>query len=196
MWSKRPKMKLSHDEEAFLRHWMYDEVHYRDGQGPAKRSQLEHRAVPADLAVLIAAALPDLADQEAAGLGSPPAEPPTWPWSVEMLGAPFPKQGPNFSRGCPTDWLLQGEPEGDGPHRGRRARLSGARGHELRTTYGTLKPAEMDEQSLRHTRCDLPSPRAQEPDGRGADGIEFALCFVCADDNRRFRYARLREHGA
>jgi hypothetical protein len=78
-------MKLSRDEEVFLRHWMYDEVHYRDGLGPAKRLQLEHRAVPADLAVLIAAAVPDPADQEAAGLGPPPADPPTWPWTDEVL---------------------------------------------------------------------------------------------------------------
>ena len=41
MWNNRPLMKLSRDEEVFLRHWMYDEVHYRDGQGPAKRLQLE-----------------------------------------------------------------------------------------------------------------------------------------------------------
>ncbi len=26
-------MRLSRDEEAFLRHWMYDEVHYQDGPG-------------------------------------------------------------------------------------------------------------------------------------------------------------------
>ncbi len=78
-------MKLSRDEESFLRHWMYDEVHYRDGQGPAKRLQLEHHVIPADLAVLVAAALPDPGDQEAAGLGPPPAELPTWPWSEDML---------------------------------------------------------------------------------------------------------------
>jgi len=27
MPNKRPPMRLSHDEESFLRHWMYDEVH-------------------------------------------------------------------------------------------------------------------------------------------------------------------------
>jgi hypothetical protein len=85
--NKRPLMNLSRDEAVFLRHWMYDEVHYRDGCGPARWLQFEHRVLPADLAVLIAAAFPDLADQEAAGLGPPPAEPPTWPWSEEMLGA-------------------------------------------------------------------------------------------------------------
>ena len=80
-----PRMKLSREEEDFLRHWMYDEVHYRESQGPAKRLQVQHRAVPADLAVLIAAAIPDLADQEAAGHGPPPTEPPTWPWSDDLL---------------------------------------------------------------------------------------------------------------
>jgi hypothetical protein len=74
-------MKLSRDEELFLRHWMYDEVHYKDGPGPAKRLQLQHRAIPADLAVLVAAAIPDPLDQEEAGGGPPPVEPPTWPWS-------------------------------------------------------------------------------------------------------------------
>jgi hypothetical protein len=59
---------------------MYDEAHYRDGRGPAKRLQLAHRAVPADLAAIIAAALPDPADQAAAGSDPPPVEPPVWPW--------------------------------------------------------------------------------------------------------------------
>ena len=31
---QRPLMKLSRDEELFLRHWMYDEVHYEEGPGP------------------------------------------------------------------------------------------------------------------------------------------------------------------
>jgi hypothetical protein len=74
-------MKLSPDEEAFLRHWMYDEVHYQNGAGMAKRLQLQHRVPPADLAILIAAAIPNLAEQESAGLGPPPTETPTWPWS-------------------------------------------------------------------------------------------------------------------
>jgi hypothetical protein len=66
---------------------MYDEVHYTEGQGPAKQLQVQHCAVPADLAVLIAAAIPDLADQEAAGLGPSPVEPPIWPWSEDLLRA-------------------------------------------------------------------------------------------------------------
>jgi hypothetical protein len=85
MPNKRPLMKLSHDEDLFLRHWMYDETHYQTGRGPAKRLQLEHRAIPAELSVLIAAAFPELADQEAAGLGPPPSEPPKWPWSSATL---------------------------------------------------------------------------------------------------------------
>jgi hypothetical protein len=80
-------MKVSPDEELFLRHWMYDEVHYQDGQGPAKRLQIQNRVISADLAALAAAAIPDIADQEAAGLGPPPVEPPTWPWSEGALAA-------------------------------------------------------------------------------------------------------------
>jgi hypothetical protein len=78
-------MKLSRDEELFLRHWIYDEAHYQDGIGSAKRLQVQHRVRPADLALLIAAALPDPAEQAAAGSGPPPAEPPSWPWSDETL---------------------------------------------------------------------------------------------------------------
>src|SRR5688500_5545103 len=79
MPSKHPPMKLSREEELFLRHWIYDEAHFLNGVGPAKRLQIEHRIVPADLAVLVAAALPDAEEQEAAAL-SPPAGPPRWPW--------------------------------------------------------------------------------------------------------------------
>jgi hypothetical protein len=86
MLNKHPTMNLFHDEEAFLRRWMYDEVHFRDGRGPAKSLQLEHYFVSADLAILIAAAIPDIADQEAAGM-EPPAEPPAWPWSGDSLKA-------------------------------------------------------------------------------------------------------------
>jgi hypothetical protein len=75
-------MKLPREEDAFLRHWMYDEAHYRDGPGPAKALQLQHRVPPADLAILIAAAIPDPADQEAAGRGPPPMDPPVWPWAA------------------------------------------------------------------------------------------------------------------
>jgi hypothetical protein len=79
MPSKLPLMKLSREEEVFLRRWMYDEVHYQDRRGPAKQLQLEHGAIPADLAALIAAGIPSPADQQAAGI-TPPAEPPAWPW--------------------------------------------------------------------------------------------------------------------
>jgi hypothetical protein len=86
MPNKHPLMRLSREEERYLRHWMYDEVHYQDGPGPAKRLQLQHGAVPADLAVLIAAALPDPVDQEAAGIDPPSSEAPRWPWpSIDVL---------------------------------------------------------------------------------------------------------------
>jgi len=82
MLNKHQLMRLSREEEIFLRHWMYDETHYQEGPGPAKRLQVAQGVIPADLAVIIAAALPDPATQEAAGLGPPPVEPPTWPWSA------------------------------------------------------------------------------------------------------------------
>lgn len=85
MLSKHPRMRLSRDEEVFLRHWMYDETHYMEGQGPAKRLQVQHRAVPADLAALIAASMPDPVDQGAAGIGPPPTQPPAWPWPGDAL---------------------------------------------------------------------------------------------------------------
>ncbi len=86
MPNKHPKMKLFHDEEVFLRHWIYEEVHFRAGPGRAKGLQLAHHVVSADLAVLIAAAIPDIADQEAAGM-QPPAGVPVWPWSGDSFRA-------------------------------------------------------------------------------------------------------------
>jgi hypothetical protein len=79
-------MKLSPDEERFLRHWIYDEAQYLRGVGPAKRLQVEHRVAPADLAVIIAAAIPDTARQaEAATEG--PREAPMWPWPESSFQA-------------------------------------------------------------------------------------------------------------
>jgi hypothetical protein len=80
-------MKLSPEEMHFLRHWMYDEMHYQEGSGSAKQLQRAHHAISANLAVIIAAAIPDPAEQWAAGVGLPPAEPPTWPWSKAALEA-------------------------------------------------------------------------------------------------------------
>jgi hypothetical protein len=59
----------------------------RRGSGPAKQLQREHQEISADLAVIIAAAIPDLAEQWAAGVGPPPAEPTTWPWSTAAIKA-------------------------------------------------------------------------------------------------------------
>jgi hypothetical protein len=95
-------MKLSREEESFLRHWIYDEWHFREGQGPAKRLQLEHKVVPAELALIIAAAMTEPGEQESAAEGPPPVEPPVWPWpgdscarrveeARELLGAPKPR---------------------------------------------------------------------------------------------------------
>jgi hypothetical protein len=85
MPNKHLPMKLSREEEIFLRHWMYDETHYRERAGLAKRLQVDQGAIPADLATIIAAAMPSLAEQELAGNGPPASEPPTWPWSGGSL---------------------------------------------------------------------------------------------------------------
>jgi hypothetical protein len=78
-------MKLSPDEISFLRCWMYDEVHYREGQGPAKRLQVEHQVPPSDLGILIAAAMPEPAEQEATMAEAPLCESPVWPWTEQSL---------------------------------------------------------------------------------------------------------------
>jgi hypothetical protein len=80
-------MRLSPEEDAFLRQWMHDELHFLQGVGPAKRLQLEHNVLPADLALLIAAAMPDPSEQGAAGAAVPPAGPPRWPWTPESFRA-------------------------------------------------------------------------------------------------------------
>ena len=76
-------MKLSHEEEIFLRHWIYDEVHFHEGTGPAKRLQVAHKVPPANLALIIAAALTEPGEQEAAADGPPPTETPVWPWPLD-----------------------------------------------------------------------------------------------------------------
>jgi hypothetical protein len=85
MQNKHPQMRLSPDEDYYLRHWMHEEMRYRDGPGLAKRLQFDHGVRSADLAALIAAAFSTPADQEAAGLGPPPEEAPHWPWSSESF---------------------------------------------------------------------------------------------------------------
>jgi hypothetical protein len=73
MRKMQPLMKLPPQELAFLRHWMYDEAHFQEGQGTAKRLQVTHGVAPADVALLIAAAIPDTREQDAAGRLAPNA---------------------------------------------------------------------------------------------------------------------------
>src|SRR5438270_9333145 len=80
-----PQMKLSREEESYLRHWMIEEMHYRAGPGPAKRLQFEQGVASGDLAALIAATIGIPADQVAAGLGPPPDEAPSWPWTAQSF---------------------------------------------------------------------------------------------------------------
>lgn len=82
-----PHLKLSPEEDGFLRHWIYDEAHYQEGPGRAKQLQLRHGAIPADLATLVAAAMPDPKVQEAAGRAPPPVEAVMWPWTEQALRA-------------------------------------------------------------------------------------------------------------
>ena len=86
MPNTHPPMKLSRDEELFLRSWMYDEVHFLSGVGPAKRLQIEHRVTPADLAMLIAAAIPDPGEQERAASSPVARGAIRWPWEGDTLG--------------------------------------------------------------------------------------------------------------
>jgi hypothetical protein len=83
MRSTRQPMKLSPEEELFLRHWIKDEADFQERRGAAKALQLAHGVRPADLALLIAAGMPDLEEQAAAADGPAPADPPSWPWSPE-----------------------------------------------------------------------------------------------------------------
>jgi hypothetical protein len=87
MRNKYPPMKLSLEEESYLRHWIYDEAHFLEGVGTAKRLQVEHQVRAADLADLIAAAIPEPADQEAASLDPPTTEGPEWPWTAVSFRA-------------------------------------------------------------------------------------------------------------
>src|SRR5262245_53468370 len=84
MPNKHYQMRLSPDEERFLRRWMYDEVHFQEGRGPAKQMQLQHQVLPAELAVIIAASMPNLADPDQAAI-YPSDDPIAWPWSEETL---------------------------------------------------------------------------------------------------------------
>src|ERR1019366_5860747 len=80
MRNKHPRMKLSREEVNFLRHWIYDEVHFREGTGSAKRLQVAHKVPPFELALIISAAMTEPGEQEAAAEGPPPTEPLRWPW--------------------------------------------------------------------------------------------------------------------
>jgi hypothetical protein len=106
MRNKPTRMKLSREEEIFLRHWIYDEAHFLAGTGPAKRLHVAHKVPPFELALIISAAMTEPGEQESAAEGPPTAEPPVWPWTDdgcarrveearELLGAP--KTGNNMA---------------------------------------------------------------------------------------------------
>src|SRR5262249_22830083 len=66
-------------EQQFLQAWMHDELHFRQGTGPAKRLQPVHEVKPADLAVLIAAWLPD-PNEQFRRAEEPLPDTLEWPW--------------------------------------------------------------------------------------------------------------------
>lgn len=107
MRETHPLMKLSPEELAFLRHWIYDEAHFREGQGAAKRLQMTHGVAPADLAILIAAAIPDTREQDAAGRELTPGAVAQWPWSHQSFRARV-AEAQTLLRATPT-------PRGDTP---------------------------------------------------------------------------------
>lgn len=76
-------MKLSAKEERFLTAWMRDELNYRGGPGPAKLLEREHRAKPADLAMLTAAWIPDPGEQCRRAEAADESGPLEWPWKDE-----------------------------------------------------------------------------------------------------------------
>jgi hypothetical protein len=79
------RLTLSPEEELFLRQWMFDEVHFEEGLGPAKRLQVAQGVRPAELSLLIAASLPDPAEQQTAVSRATRSACPTWPWSVQSF---------------------------------------------------------------------------------------------------------------
>lgn len=85
MLKTHPRMKLSPDEERFLRHWIFDEAHYEDGPGVAKHLQLANGAIASDIASLIAAGIPDVDIQKTAASTPPTVARPAWPWTEQSL---------------------------------------------------------------------------------------------------------------
>ena len=74
-------MNLTKREEQFLQAWMHDELHFREGTGPAKRLQRAHQVKPFDLALLIAAWLPD-PNEQFQRAEEPLPDTVEWPWQT------------------------------------------------------------------------------------------------------------------
>ena len=78
-----PMLKLAPIEENLLKQWMHDELHYTDKCRPrlAKKLQLEYQVVPAHLAEIIAAWMPNTGEQWQAAESVSSDEIPEWPWA-------------------------------------------------------------------------------------------------------------------
>lgn len=76
-------MDLTSGEAQFLQAWMHDELQFREGTGPAKQLQRAHQVTPFDLALLIAAWLPDPNEQFRRAEEPSPDPSPEWPWQTQ-----------------------------------------------------------------------------------------------------------------
>ena len=75
-------MKLSPREEAYVRHWMYEEFHCNDPSQPRPAVELleEHSGTELDLLRLIIAAICPIEGYDLAATPRPEGTP-EWPWS-------------------------------------------------------------------------------------------------------------------
>lgn len=75
-------MKLSPREEAYVRHWMYEEFHCNDPSQPRPAAELleEHSGTELDLLRLIIAAICPIEGYDLAATPRPEGTP-AWPWS-------------------------------------------------------------------------------------------------------------------
>src|SRR5262245_38640807 len=85
MPNKHLRLRLRASAETFLRHWLFEDIHHPEERGLAKKLQVAQRVTAAELAVLIAAGLPELVDHDTTGQARPPVSNPVWPWSEESF---------------------------------------------------------------------------------------------------------------
>jgi len=104
MPNKSPPMKLSREEEGFLRHWMYDKTHYQDGPGPAKQFCIEQPLLTWPPSLPLPS--PTWTTRKLPASGPRLMIPPMWPWIGDTLRtrifeaqAALPEHGRSNSQG-------------------------------------------------------------------------------------------------